>query len=62
MAERSAFTTLNQDTATVSSKEEIVQKITSVSYTHLVCIWKKAFAYAEDKNAYEKKRFILTLE
>ena len=28
MAERSAFTTLNQDTATVSSKEEIVQQLT----------------------------------
>lgn len=30
MAERSAFTTLNQDTATVSSKEEIVQQLTSL--------------------------------
>ena len=28
MAERSVFTTLNQDTATVSSKEEIVQQVT----------------------------------
>ena len=30
MAERSAFTTLNQDTATVSSKEEIVQQLMSL--------------------------------
>ena len=30
MAERSVFTTLNQDTATVSSKEEIVQQLTSL--------------------------------
>ena len=30
MAERSAFTTLNQDIATVSSKEEIVQQLTSL--------------------------------
>ena len=30
MAERSAFTTLNQEPATVSSKEEIVQQLTSL--------------------------------